>query len=97
MSAPTLFINSDNVVTLAGLFGTVANAYVNSATVTGTVLAPDGTVVSGSAFTLTYVAASNGNYQGQIPNAIAALLNPGSLYTVRVIADNSGTQLELRF
>ena len=94
----TIYVSSDNLVTLAGLYDNVSASFIDNATVAGTVLDPGAgnAPVPGSAFTPTYVAASTGNYQGQIPATVAAILIPNQYYIVQLTITVGGLTLVMR-
>jgi hypothetical protein len=77
-------IGSDNTVTLTGLYDSVLGDYVNDATVTGTIYTDSGTSVG--TFTLSYVAASDGDYRGGITASTSSTLTAGNAYSIRVVA-----------
>lgn len=83
------FINSDNLVQITGLKNVATDAFLNSATVTAQVKDAAGTNVGG-AITFVYVAASDGDYNGSIPNATALLLTDGDPYTLEITIIDSG-------
>src|ERR1700736_6307060 len=92
MSLEVLSLGSDNLVRLDALTNASAGAYVNNATVTFTLKDATGAVVGGlSGTSMPYVAASNGRYEGTIPNGTALVLN--SLYTVEITATSGATVL----
>lgn len=61
-----LYLNCDHHVTLTGLSDEDSGSYLNSATVTYAVKNEDGATITGGTGSLSYVAASNGNYLGTI-------------------------------
>lgn len=80
---------SDNLVSLTGLFDIVSNAYVNNATVQGVLTDSAGATVT--TITLTYVASSNGNYQGLLPASVTAALEIGPMYQMTITATSGST------
>jgi hypothetical protein len=87
MALEVLAINSDNLVRLDGLTNASSAAYINNATVTYALLDNTGaTVTSGS---LSYVAASNGRYEGTVAYTISLTLN--AFYTLQVTAIGGGS------
>lgn len=112
--ADLLHINEDAKVTMTGLSYTSdagVLTYLNAATITYTLtsvvgtttvggMTVPGTTVSGGTGTLSYVAASNGNYTGTIDKAVTSLLSDGSKYYLYTpIAEGSRDgfrRLELR-
>lgn len=86
-------ILSDNLITLSGLFDTISNVYVNTATVHATLYTGSSSITT---LSLNYVPGSNGNYQGILPFAITENLTENSVYSVAVSADWAGNQLYVR-
>jgi hypothetical protein len=83
MSLEVLGIGSSNLVRLDALTDASSGAYVNSATATFTLKDASGSVVSGlSGVSMAYVSASNGRYEGTIPNTAALTLN--APYTLEI-------------
>lgn len=82
-----LAVGSDLNVTWDGATAP-AGTYLNAATVTYALTLADGatqatcTAVAGGTGTLSYVAASNGNYLGVIESTVSALLAAGTLYYI---------------
>lgn len=90
--AEIAFVASDNLLELDGLQDEAADSYLNSATVTVTLVDEDGTNVTGQSWptTMTYVTSSNGKYQGTIEDVAA--LSHGAQYTAKITA-NGGAGL----
>ena len=87
MSAFTLYIDNDNLITLSGLTNPATGAYVNDATVQlVSLLDSTSTEVTGVSWPLSmsYVSSSNGDYRGTI-DKLAALTN-GARYTGSITA-----------
>jgi hypothetical protein len=82
----SLAVGTDNVISLSSLFDNLATAFVNTATVSGELLAPDGTSLY--TFSLDYVDQSDGDYQGVIPATVT--LTPGTTYYVLATATTDG-------
>lgn len=84
-----LYIDNTNNVWIDGLSNDVTGAFINNATcVIVEVLDADGNQVSGTAnISMTYKAASNGDYYGALPYTVA--LTEGAFYTVRVRATDT--------
>lgn len=87
MSIQTLRIDSDNLLTVDGLYDNVAAEYANSATVQVTLLDPSGAEVSGVTWplALTYVPSSSGRYRVVLPDALQ--LQNFQSYTAVITAD----------
>ncbi len=89
MALEVLAINSDNLVRLDGLTNASSGAYINNATVTFVLLDSNGaTVTSGN---LTFVAASNGRYEGTISHTVSLTLN--AFYTLQITSVGGGFQI----
>lgn len=92
-----IYISSDNLLTVDALYDSVAGDYVNDATVTATVVDRGGNEVSGQSWpvTLSYVALSDGKYQGVLADSMS--VSKGKTYEVRVSVDGgAGKALEIR-
>jgi len=90
-----LFIDSDNLITLVGLYDNVADAYVNTAGVIAQVFAAsDEDTQIGSDVTLSYIAASDGEYRGQLVYGTALAVN--ETYIVKIVASSGGNQLTVK-
>jgi hypothetical protein len=83
MSLEVISIGSDNMVRLDLLTNVSTGAYVNTATVTFTLTDANNNVLL-SNVTMPYIAASNGRYEGTIPNATTATMAANALYTVAI-------------
>ena len=89
--ATNWWLDSDNRIELTGLTDQSDDSYVNDATVTGQLKTRAG-VNQGSAVTLSYIAASDGNYAGTVdipqdyinvntpPDTTGAYADPGCLW-----------------
>lgn len=91
-----IYINNDNRVVLTGLKNESSGNFENSATVTMTLYDSSGNTVSGQSWpaSLSYIAASNGNYEGTLDDGLS--LTEGADYEVRVTATASGATGEWR-
>jgi hypothetical protein len=85
--AEPIFINADNEVSWTG--ATANGSYLNSATVTYALKTITGATVSGGTGTLSYVAASNGNYLGTIESTVTTLLTEGTVYLLQITLSQS--------
>lgn len=87
MSNLTAYVNSDNVLTLTGLYDNINAAYENAATVYVTLTDSNGTQVTGETWPLlmNYVSASNGNYRATLTDSLSVV--SGKTYTATVTAD----------
>ena len=99
-----LYINEDSKVTVEGLSYTTdagVTTYLNAATVTYTLtdtvgtttvggMTVPGTTITGGTGTLSYIAASNGNYTGTIDKAVTSLLTAGAKYYLYVPISEGG-------
>lgn len=93
--ALTLYVGAnDNLLTLIGLQNDVTDAYLNSATVSVTVIDADNNNLSGVSWPLTmsYVTSSNGNYRATLTDTLSATLSSGASLTAKVTA-NAGAGL----
>ncbi len=89
-----IYISADNLVEWDGLKDASNGNYLNSATVTFTLKDSAGTAVTGaSAIAMTYVALSNGKYQGTLESTVS--LTEGGKYWLEVTA-TSGTIVGFR-
>jgi len=84
-----LYVNEDNDIVLDGLKKSVADTYVNDATVTFQVTDSAGTVMV-SPTAMSYIADSDGKYWGVIDKADAASFADGTSYSVECTV-TSGT------
>lgn len=84
-----LYIGNDRYITLSGVNDAADGLYLNSATVTYALYEADGTAVSGGTGTLTYIAASNGNYRGVIDAAVTTTLTAEAQYYFVITATQS--------
>lgn len=91
-----IYIGSDNLLRIEGLRNAAAGGtYINNATVTATLYREsDGAAVSGQSWpaTLTYVAASDGDYEGILEDGLA--LVRGERYYAEVVADAGSGNLK---
>jgi len=101
--ANILYISEDFRITLSGLsYETDAGVttYLNAATVTYALKNAAGAAVAGGTGSLSYIAASNGNYVATGDKAVTVLLSEGVRYYLEVtIAEGSRDgfrRLELR-
>lgn len=97
--ANELWVDNDSVLTLTGAMDEVTDAYLNSATVTGRVYdstTSGGVPVPGStplaaAVTLSYVAASDGDYRGVVEaDAFSPALTAGTRYWIKFTLVSGG-------
>jgi hypothetical protein len=92
MSLEVIAIGSDNLVRLDALTNVSTGAYVNNAVVTYTLIDSTGAVILSNQ-TMPYVAASNGRYEGIIPNVTTVTMAVNALYTVQITATSGATVL----
>ena len=88
-----LSIGSDNLLILENLQDETTKAYLEGATVTGTVKDKNGVIVA-AGIALSFVAGSQGKYVGNLPKATTLI--DGEKYTVEVLA-NDGVGRERTF
>jgi hypothetical protein len=83
-----VYISSSNLIEIDGLKDASNSAYVNDATVTFTLRNSANAAVSGAtAVAMTYVVASNGKYQGTLPNTVS--LTEGAKYWLEITSTKS--------
>jgi hypothetical protein len=85
-----IYKGNDQHLQVSGLADGLTAAWVNDAVVTATLKDSASAVVTGiNALSLSYIAASNGNYRGAIPDTF----NPaeGYDYTLEITATQGGT------
>jgi len=93
MSALKLYAgNNDHLIELLGAQNAADDSYLNSAVVSAVIKDSNGTAVTGSPVTLSYVASSNGNYRGTLDKD--AGLTDGEIYTVTITLSQSGIDAE---
>ena len=85
-------IGSDNIVRLDALTNASSGANINNATVTFTLKDSSGAVVLNNQ-TMTYVAASNGRYEGTIPNGTTAAMAQNAQYSIEITATSGALVL----
>lgn len=92
MAIDALYRLSDNLLEVIGLQDARTSAYLNSATVTVTVVDTSGTPIAGQSWptTLDYVAGSNGNYVAVLEDAL--VVTDRQVVTAQITADG-GTNL----
>jgi len=85
-----IYISNDTQIDVSGLQNAADSSYLNSATVTATLKDQSGTEVSGVSWplTLSYEAASNGNYSGTIDKAVS--VSDGVSYFLEITAAQGG-------
>ena len=93
MADAKLYITSDTQVYITGLYNESTSAYVSNATVSCAITNWADTAV-GSAFSLTYVTSSNGNYQGTAPSSLS--LSEGRVYTLTITVTSGSTTKTIR-
>lgn len=79
-----IYIDTTTLVTWDKMRDEQTEEYENSATVSAVLLDEDEVQVSGSAITLSYVASSNGRYQGNFPAGLSLTL--GAMYLAKLTA-----------
>ncbi len=91
----TLFVESDNLITVDEVKNTATDVYITDATVNATLYESDGTTeVSGETWpiVLSYVANTNGRYEGTIEDTVSLVSNVR--YRLKIIVDG-GTNLKM--
>ena len=95
MSIEVIAIGSDNLVRLDGLTNFSTGVYINNATVSFTLTDANGNVVLNNV-AMSYVASSNGRYEGVIPNTSTSTFTVGAYYTIAITATGGGFVLYRR-
>jgi len=85
-------MDSDNQVELTGLVDRLDDSYINDATVSCQMNDDAGTAM-GAAFTLNYIAASDGQYKGSYPNTDADGLTVDTTYTLTITITDTGSNV----
>lgn len=87
VTAEVIYDANDMLLSVTGLRNAATAAYLNSATVTATLVDALGVTVTGQSFplTLAYVASSNGNYRGTLEDTLNTIV--GDILTAQVTAD----------
>lgn len=82
-----IYLQSDNTLLLENLRKDSDQSYLNSATVTLTILNPDGTALSGVSWpvTMAYISSSNGSYSYTLPYTVP--LTKNVKYKAVVVSD----------
>jgi hypothetical protein len=89
MSLEVIAIGSDNLVRLDVLQNASTLAYINSATVSFNLKDSTGAVIQGPT-TMSYVAASNGRYEGSITAATTNTMTQNAAYSIEITATSAG-------
>lgn len=89
----TLFYNNDNLIQILGLVDELTGTFVNSATANCQIVDDQQNNI-GSAVSLSYVANSNGNYQGIVPAATTNAMSVGVGYRAVITATVSAAQAQ---
>lgn len=84
-----LWLTTDNVIHIIGLKDKVLNTFINNATITATLKDANDVDVPGAVgLSLPYIAASDGEYAGQIPYTVS--LTDNAQYTAVITIIGSG-------
>lgn len=99
MSCGELRLNSDNTLTLEGLFDDASEAYVNDATVQLTLVDSAETEFAGQSWPLAmaYVAGSDGDYRGVIEDSVVAQEGESATAQITAVSGTLNLELELPF
>lgn len=84
--ATNLLVGSDNVIELSELTDEVTGSYLTGATVVCTLYLGGDAVAGASNIAMSYVAATNATYRGNIEDTVPLLY--GNTYTARVTVTN---------
>lgn len=92
-----LLVGNDQTLLVQSVYNEITAAYINDATVTATLKKKDTTTVSGQSWPLTldYVAASNGNYRGNLSNLLE--LRPHTVYVIEITIVSGSFKAFYRF
>lgn len=85
-----IYIGNDTDLKATGMQDENSGTYLNSLTISWSLVDGSGTQVSGGSGTLAYVAASNGNYFGVMDAAVTSLLTLGATYTLIMTVTGGG-------
>jgi len=77
-----IYIGCDNLIKYTGAKDSDSGTYLNTGTCSYTLTDSAGATIGSG--TLSYVAASNGNYEAIVDAVVAALLEDGAIYTLTV-------------
>jgi hypothetical protein len=89
-----IYIDSDTVFLWHGMKDSLTGAYIEDATVTGSLQDLDGTELQ--SFSFDFIEGSNGDYEGTITAAMTSGLNPCREYLVAITATRSGQTVTKR-
>lgn len=82
-----IYRTNDMIVELDALRNAATGAYVNTATVEAEITDPEGNILA-TGISMTYIASTNGKYQGTIQDTLAFVVN--TFYTVTITAALAG-------
>jgi hypothetical protein len=84
-----IYLNNDNLLSVAGLKNASSGSFMNDATVTATLKDSASAVVTGQTFplTLAYMAGTDGNYQATLQDTLNITEN--TIYTAEITATSS--------
>jgi hypothetical protein len=85
-------IGSDNIVRLDALTNASSGAFINNATVTYTLKDSTGNAVLSNQ-TMSYLAASNGRYEGTLPQSTTTTMAVNAQYSIEITAIQGGLTL----
>ena len=89
------YLATDSCIRVRNLRDVVTAAAINDATIVATLYTAAGVAVSGAEnIPLSYVASTNGDYAGEIPNAVS--LTAGAEYYLLITLSGSGYKTTVR-
>jgi len=92
-----IWISTDTVVYVQGLHDVVSKSYDNGATITAALADADGTAVTGAtAINVAYVAASDGDYAGEVQNTVTLVEDAWYTITLTIAGTSYTTTMKLR-
>ncbi len=94
--ADTITLNSDKTLELSGARDAATGSFLNAATVTYGLYTSAGVLVPSGTGTLTYVAASDGNYRGVIESTVTSTLTTGQAYYALITLVQSAYDFQTR-
>lgn len=90
-----LYIDSDNLIVLTGLYDLISEIYINGATVKAEVFAlSDPETQIGDDVTLSFISASDGDYRGQLLNSVE--LTVDTVYILIITVTSGANKLVIK-
>ena len=97
MTCSVIYINTDTMFTVTGVYNEQSKSYVNDAVVTLTLLDDAGDEITGMTWpaTMSYVASSDGDYERNIVEGIGAVAGTTGTAVVHIVGDGLESNLRL--